>query len=70
MSDWAALITAVASLVTALGGVAGLVINARKQTQDAQASPTDELQNRRLRELEQALRDERGDHEDGPGGGA
>lgn len=56
MSDLASLITAVASLITALGGIAGLVINTRQQRRDA-ASPVDELQDRRLRELEEAVRD-------------
>ncbi|WP_017972533.1 hypothetical protein [Actinopolyspora halophila] len=57
MGDLASLIAAVASLITAIGGVAGMIINARQQRRDAAASPIDELQDKRLRELEEAVRD-------------
>lgn len=59
MDDLAALITAVGSLITAIGGVLGIILANRRsnrQAAEAAASEVDDQQSREIAELKERLR--------------
>lgn len=63
MNDWATLITAIGTLVTALGGAFGVVVTAIKSGQkqaaaaaERAASEVDDEQSRRIAELEDRIK--------------